>query len=148
MRRIVLMVVLAGCQGEPAKKSEKPQPRTIAGQLAEEAASRPAGARRVEDVLAAIGRAGVALEAQRQYVARTVAASYCAGSQTAAGLAVSVCEYADEAAARNGKAIMERRFPMPHREIVVRGRNTVTVVAVPGTEADHARVRQTLEAVL
>ena len=150
MRYVVLMVLVVACQAaeKPAAPPPPPPAATIADLLAMEASSRPEGARRAEDVFAALRQAGLAPEDGRQYVARTVAARYCAGTRTAAGVAVAVCEYADDAAAREGRATMERRFPMAHRRILVHGRNTVTLTSAPGAEGEVGRVVATLEAIL
>ncbi len=121
----------------PAATQPSPEMRTLSGRLAFEAAHRPTGTARVEDVVAALGRAGVALDEPKQYLAATAAASYCAGGHTADGLAVSVCEYADAAAATAGRAHVERRFAAlaADRRIVVRGATTLTTTAPPGVAA-------------
>ncbi|MBK7194609.1 MAG: hypothetical protein IPH80_19190 [Myxococcales bacterium] len=126
----------AAAAAAPAAPQPPPSPemRTLSGRLAFEAAHRPTGTARVEDVVAALGRAGVALAEPKQYLAATAAASYCAGGHTADGLAVSVCEYADAAAATAGRAHVERRFAAlaADRRIVVRGATTLTTTAPPG----------------
>jgi hypothetical protein len=144
MRWLSLLLVLAAChERTDAPAVSKPQTpaapaRTIGAQLAAEARARPAGARRAEEVFAALGGAGLKLETPRQYVARTVAASYCLGSRTEAGLAVAVCEYPDAEAARQGRTRMETRFPMKDREILVVGQDTFTLTNL-GRSGDDAR---------
>ena len=111
-----------------------PEMRTLSGRLAFEAAHRPTGTARVEDVVATLGRAGVALGDTKQYLAATAAASYCAGGRTADGLAIAICEYADAGAAAAGRAHVERQFAAldAERRIVVRGATTLTTTAPPG----------------
>lgn len=128
----------AGAPAAVAATATRPPPspemRTLSGRLAFEAAHRPTGTARVEDVVATLGRAGVALTDTKQYLAATAGASYCAGGRTADGLAVAVCEYADAAAAAAGRAHVERQFAAlaADRKIVVRGATTLTTTAPPG----------------
>ena len=108
--------------------------QSIAGRLQQEAASRPAGTIKAEDVFASLAKAGLPLtDGPRQYVASVTGAAYCAGGQTADGLGVAVCEYASPEKAVAGKAAVEQRFAAltPVRDIVVRGATTLTLTARP-----------------
>jgi hypothetical protein len=120
-------------QDGEARADTGPLMRTLAGALHEEAASRPAGGIRSEDVFAALADAGVVVESPRQYLGRTAHAGYCAGGTTTDGLAVAVCEYASAAEAVAGKRYVERRFAALDdvREIHVRGATTLTLTTAP-----------------
>lgn len=110
--------------------------RTLAGRLDHEARHRPSAAIPVERVFAALERAGLPLvDGPRQYVGVIAGADYCAGGQTADGLAVAVCEYPSPARATAGKAVVEARFAAlaPLRDIAVNGATTLTLTARPGS---------------
>jgi hypothetical protein len=101
-------------------------PRDIKALFQNEAASRPSGTLRVEEVLSALGRTGVELSDQRQHLARPYAARYCMGAMAGADLALSVCEYIDAEAARAGAAV-SRKIPLQNREIRVQGATSMTI---------------------
>jgi hypothetical protein len=110
----------------------------LAQRLAAEAAGRPsasasssAAGPRVEDVATALRRAGVAVTPPSQVLARTIGARYCAATSTPAGLAVAVCEFADEAGAERGLAYSHRTFDrlIPGRTLL---RNRSTVLTLSG----------------
>ena len=120
--------------------------QTIAGRLRYELAHRPAVDLPVEAVFAALERAGLAVtDGPRQYVALAAGADYCAGGATADGLGVTVCEYTTPDRATAGKATVERRFAAlaPVRDIVVRGRTTLTLTARPDAPLTDAKRRAT-----
>lgn len=116
--------------------------RSLAGRLQFEAANRPTGTTRADDVFVALAAAGVPLEDTKQYLGLTAAASYCAGGRTADGLAIAVCEYPDPAAAAAGRARVTERFPVgPGRRITVRGATTLTTTAPDETALAATRAR-------
>lgn len=132
----------------PLPRADAPAPdptmRTLAGRLAFEAANRPGDGPRLETLIAAATAAGVEILDTRQYLGLTASAAYCAGGRTRDGLAVAVCEYADEPAAIAGRAHVERRFGSMGdvRRIVVRRSATLTTT---GDAVAHARTRAALE---
>lgn len=133
-----------------AKPEREPEPegaaamRTLAGRLSYEAAHRPNGTAKVEDVLAALGAAGITVTEVKQYVAMTAAAGYCAGGRTGEGLGVAVCEYASPAAATAGREHVTKLFPnIPGRQITIRGATSLTTTAPDG--ADLAALRAKAE---
>jgi hypothetical protein len=110
--------------------------------LAEEAKTRPHLAPSAEEVLAVLGHDGVKVAESKQVLARIVGARYCLAGTTAAGLAVSVCEYADAAAASAGRARSLEAFKMIHnRDIYLRGPITLTLVrpSPAGPPVDESR---------
>ena len=120
----------------------------LAQRLAAEAAERPAASAagpRVEDVATALRRAGVAVTPPSQVLARTIGARYCAATSTPTGLALAVCEFADEAGAERGLAYSHRTFDrlVPGRTLL-RNRSTVLTLSGGGTDgalaADTTRV--------
>jgi|GEM_PF-1832080 len=118
--------------------------RTLGGRLAFEAAHRPTGTARVEDVMAVLAAAGVTIAPVKQYVGLTAAASYCAGGRTVAGLGVAVCEYESPAAAAAGRDHVEKLFAnVSGREITIHGATTLTTTAVEGQDLTALRAKAT-----
>jgi len=112
----------------------------LAQRLAAEVAARHGAAAsgpRVEDVATALRRAGVAITSPSQVLARTIGAVYCASAGTPAGLALAVCEFADEAGAERGLAYSHRTFDrlVPGRTLL---RNRSTVLTLSGGDAGAA----------
>jgi hypothetical protein len=152
---VAWLLGMAACSREhapPAQPSPKPVAaervsapvgmNTLAGTLRDEAAHRPDGATRAEDVFAALATAGVTVSSPRQYLGLTARAEYCAGGTTADGLAVAVCEYASPEAALAGRAFVEDRYAVmnSYRAIHVRGATTLTLTTAPERPlADTAR---------
>jgi len=108
---------------------------SLGERLAREAASRPAGGLRVEAVAQTLAAGGLALGPLHQVLARTVGARYCASARSAAGSAVALCEFADDATAARGLDYSRATFDrlVPGRRLA-RARNlTVTLTpAQPG----------------
>lgn len=119
--------------------------RSIAGRLAYEAAHRPTGTATVEQVVAALGAAGIEVEHVKQYIGLTAAAKYCAGGRSSAGLGIAVCEYDSPAAAAAGRAHVEAAFAnVPGRQIAIHGATTLTTTAAD--RPDLAELRTKAEA--
>jgi hypothetical protein len=131
----VLTVAVAA---PPAPPSNGATPASLGDLLVDEAAHRPTGTPRAEDVLAAFAAGGVTVADARQVVARTVHASYCQGGVTAKNTLVAVCEYPSHDAAVAGRAHSLAAFAKlsPDREILVNGATTLTVA--PAGAADEA----------
>ncbi len=106
----------------------------LAGKLAMEAQGRPTGTPKAEDALAAIAASGVPLQAQAQHMASTIGAHFCIGATSPEGLAMSACEYDDEAAAKAGRDLSAKAFgTIPHRDITVNKKTTLTILQNPFT---------------
>jgi hypothetical protein len=112
-------------------------PRDIGALFQVEASNRPAGALRVEDVLAAFRRSGIELSEERQHLGRPYGARYCVGAKSSPELALSVCEYVDAAAARDGTAI-SNKIPLKDRDIRVQRATSLTVRLITKTPASQA----------
>src|SRR5688500_14355425 len=156
LARCLLAVAVAGCAGDDsptprpasapapaaapaARAAPAPappgSPRTLLGRREDEAAARPTATRHVEDVVAALTAAGVAVTGTRQVLARVVRATYCVGADGDAGLAIAICEYADADAAAAGQAYSERTFGavQPNRRLL-RNRHATLTLTVPADE--------------
>jgi hypothetical protein len=165
------LVTLAGCKSEPKKDvapatatvapsaTEAPAPQgsasampaypgravSLGDKMAQEATARPAGALRAEDVFAAFQKEGMKLkEPPKQHMGSPVGAMYCAGALSEANLAMSVCEYRDEAAAKKGKDESANAFKaIPNRDIYVNKQTTLTILQNPKgpeSEAESKRI--------
>jgi hypothetical protein len=144
MRKLCLVVVLlSACHREkPAPQAPPLDPEVLrlplADRLAREAGARPTGTLRAEEVMAALTRGGLALEGGKQVLASTVGAAYCTSAGTAKGLAVAVCEYPEEEAARKGMEYSHRAFDrlIPGRRLLV---NRKTMLTVTGADDEAQR---------
>lgn len=146
-------VALSACNQTPERKStpapvasasarhatapRAENPRDINALFRVEAENRPQSAPRVEDAMAAFRAAGVAVQAERQHLARPYGARYCVGAESGPDLALSVCEYIDAAAAAAGVAT-SRKMPLKNREIRVQGATSLTVRLIKSTAEARA----------
>lgn len=127
------------------RTSTVPAP-SLVQRLEQEAARRPAGTPKVEEVHAALRAAGIDLKPLRQTLALTVEASYCVISGSPSGLGVAICEYVDEKAAERGKALsLERLQAVPNREIFVNRKTTLTLRNTPNDETVRAEIKKAQE---
>ncbi len=97
-----------------------------------EAANRPAFTIKAEDALDAFRKAGVELDSVRQHLGRPYGARYCVGAKSGAAIALSVCEYIDEAAANVG-AELSRKVVLANREIRINQATSLTVREIEKT---------------
>jgi len=114
----------------------------LQGRFVKEAANRPKGTPRVEDVLAAFKKAGFTLEDEKQHLASPYHASYCVGAKAQPGIAMSVCEYTEPTAAAKGKGESEK-MPIENREVYLNGATTLTVLQFPKS-ADSEQAKKKL----
>jgi hypothetical protein len=167
----VLLATVAACKSE-AKKDPAPSPATaapstneaptaqgsasampsypgravsIGDKMAQEATARPAGALRAEEVLAAFQKDGMKLkEPPKQHLGSPVGAMYCVGARSEANVAMSVCEYRDEAAAKKGRDESLAAFKaIENRDVHVNKQTTLTVLQNPKgpeSEAESTRI--------
>jgi hypothetical protein len=139
---ILLLLLVAGCSEAHAVAPPKKEPRKmpLGEQLAQEAASRPERAIRPQQLIDALAQQGVTIVRHRQVLASPVEASYCETMSSEQGLALSLCEYPDQAAAERGRATSKRAFDelVPGRALDTRFNSLLTVTS----ERDRARARQ------
>src|SRR6185295_14082569 len=133
LRGLPLSPPLPG-DNDPAPASPAPVPENLSlgDQLVREASSRPAGAARSEDLVAALQATGIEVVRTRQVLGKTLQARYCAIAVTAGGLVASVCEFDSGPAARAGQTDSEQRFgkAMPNRRFAINGNSLLTIANV------------------
>jgi hypothetical protein len=114
----------------------------LAQRFAEEAKSRPTGTPTVEAVFDAFAKAGTPVHGIYQHLGSPIRANYCMGALADNGIAMSVCEAADEAAAVYSKDQSAKAFPTLKRDYYV---NKKTFLAVqqpnPRTPASEAEAK-------
>jgi hypothetical protein len=155
---LVLPLLCGACQRTasrsapaPAARHEGAKPfepiqandRALFAQLDFERKNRPMDTPRVEQVLDAVENGGLRLEARKQFLGRTVGALFCAGGQTTSGTGLAVCEFADEAAAHNGREYSLRAFAkvFPHRQLLVNRKTVLTIVTPSATPEQEAQAK-------
>jgi hypothetical protein len=129
----------------PNANTTAPSRGTLADRLAAEGAARPRSGPHVEEVTAALRSAGVSVGSLTQVLGRTIGARYCASTATAAGVAVAVCEFSDDAEAARGLEYSHRQFDrlVPGRTLL---RNRGTVLTLTPGEAGRAPAPDTSRA--
>lgn len=149
-----LALFAAGCDRHAERESPPSRPAEsgfrltqlsqagLGGRMSAEAsARRKDGSLRANGVLSALEAAGVKVEHPQQYLGTVVKATYCVGGRTRAGLVVAVCEYADEASARSGRAVSLQKFARAtDRDVLVHGALTLTLTGGDAGERERARV--------
>lgn len=120
--------------------------RSISERLAEEGRSRPAGAVRLEELVASLRERGVTIVRSRQVLADVVGARYCALAMTSHGLGVSACEYDSPEAATAGLATSRAKFDaeIPGRRLLVNGKTLLTVTPAHGSLDEESGTVTTL----
>jgi hypothetical protein len=111
----------------------------LGGRFAREAKSRPGLKPSSDDIFAALETAGVSLPKKTQSMGSTYKAAYCAGGYSADTLvAITICEYANEAEATAGRDFSLSLFPnMASRTVVAHKTNTMQlIIQKPGAPAD------------
>src|SRR5262245_23184741 len=138
---LCLVLSTTGCSMRAAPPPPPPAADglTLAERLAAEAAARPAGTPRVEDVAVALKRAGVAVGPFKQVLARTVGARFCMAGVTPEGMGVAVCEFGDAKDAARGLEYSHRAFDplIPGRRLERNGHAVMTLT--PSTNRQAAR---------
>lgn len=127
------------------KRADKPPPLEV--QLASEARNRSTGALSADQILSALARANVKVADPRQEIATVHRANFCVGGSTDNGLALSVCEYDSDEAARAGREHSLKMFAaIPNREIFVHGRTALVLRADRVAPGEHPDARRAVEA--
>ncbi len=111
-------------------------PLPLAERLAREASEHPEARQEVERTLKDLEHAGIEVVRTRQALARPLAARYCATALTATGLGLSLCAFADGAAAELGRTRSHQSFDalIPGRTLLVRSSSLLTVTQ-PASDA-------------
>lgn len=134
----------------PAAAPETGPALSLADRLAKEASSRPEGAIRLEDVVAALKEHGVSVARTRQVLGSMVGARYCAIAMTAHGLGVAACEFDSPESARAGLVSSQARFDseIPGRQLLVNGKTLLTVAPAAAALGEESHTVTTLFASL
>jgi hypothetical protein len=129
----------------PAARDPRPDD-TLFGLLATEAQSRPRIQPAADDVFAALEKGGLAVADRKQSLGRTYKAAFCTGGYTKdASLAVSVCEYPDDAAAKAGLDAARALFPgMSNRTVAGHKSTLIIVINEKGDAAADARAKRVI----
>jgi hypothetical protein len=154
---LLSLALLSGCaDAKVARRQKSPvrpsavaplvlerDPLPLAERLAREGSEHPEARQAVERTLKEFERAGIPLVRTRQALARPLAARYCATALTAAGLGLSLCAFADGAAAELGRARSRQSFDalIPGRTLHVRASSLLTVTQ-PASEAARGEADQ------
>jgi hypothetical protein len=133
----------------PAPIDPKPTPsgsgpvEKIFAQMAKEKQSRPGRKPTVEEVYAAIARAGVTFDESKQVVAMSAGARYCVTASNKAGLIVVVCEYESAAdAERLAQMLIDKYQKLaPTRTFAIKGSTSIQVVDREDSPLPDARRR-------
>ena len=116
----------------------------IFAQMEKEKTSRTGAKPTVEEVLAAIGKAGVTFDESKQVVAKTAGARYCVLSQDdKSGLKVVVCEYSSAEEAKRLEQVLIEKYQKlaPTRTFVLKGSTSVQIVDREDSPLPDARRR-------
>jgi hypothetical protein len=142
LRGLPLSPLLPG-DNDPAPASPAPLPENLSlgDQLVHEASSRPAGAARSEDLVAAVEAKGIKLARTRQVLGKTLHARYCAIAVTVTGLVASVCEFDSASAALAAAKDSEQRFgkAIPDRRFVTNGNSLLTIANLTDSAGAEAQ---------
>jgi hypothetical protein len=115
--------------------------------LAAEARGRPTQTPKAEEVLAAVSATGVPLATPAQHLAQTIGAHFCIGATSPEGVAMSACEYDDDAAAKAGRDLSSKAFAaVQHRDITVNKKTTLTILQDPFDARSQAAHDKAVEA--
>ena len=156
MRSLVVIIALGACshrepKAPPPPPASAPATQGIPGSqdlaplanlgavLSNEARHRPAVKVPAEKLFDALGKQGIALATHHQVLATTANAAYCDLGVTKDTLAIAVCEYPSEAAARKGKQLLDSRYAklVPDAVRTIKGSTLVTVAGTQTAERDR-----------
>lgn len=117
---------------------------SIPERFANEAAHRPKGTVRVEDVFDAFTKAGVTLREQRQHLASPFKAKYCVGAQAGHDLHMSICEYDDDKTAMEGRQMSEKAFATIARRDLYQNKATTLTIRRNDNDSGDVALRDKL----
>jgi hypothetical protein len=117
---------------------------TLFGRLADEAKNRPSIKPNADDVYAALDKAGFPVNDRKQSLGTTYKSSYCTGGYTKdQSLAVNVCEYKDDAAAKTGLDYAKTLFPgMANRSVYGHKSTLLTIINQKADPAADVRAKK------
>ena len=145
---------LARRRPAPQKKSKIAQSSRfdlsakIKEDLRKEAARRPTGTIRVEQVLDSLGKGGIKIKKVNQALGSIVGADYCINSATGNLLLLTICEYRDPHRAADGKKRVIEMFGSGFGKnfyIAVNKATMITLTKVVQRPADQSNIRNILK---
>ena len=145
---VALLVILCACKSRPAApaapEARPPAVKTIdlMEQLDKESKQRLGAKPTVEAVIEAFQHASISVDRQKQVVAMSVGALYCAGGFLPSESAIVVCEYASPEAAARGREQALKITPKNARWIFVNRATTLTVTAGSGEGSADALAKK------
>lgn len=106
-----------------------------------EAQNRPKGTPTAEQAFAAFTGASLELHGKKQHLASLYQALYCVGAESNDDVALSLCEYPNEASATKGREMSQKAFgAIVGREVFQNKGTTLTVLRVKKTPEAAAKV--------
>lgn len=123
---------------------------TLFGRLAREAHDRPTVSPTSDEVLDALGKLGAVVSKREQSLGETYKANYCLGGYTEDGaFSLSVCEYADAAAATAGRSLSKKILAkIPTRDVWDHKADTLAIVQLKADDATTALKKKLVAAFL
>lgn len=122
---------------DPSRSSTTTMASKVYAQLGVEKKRRPKVALPAERVVAAFHDDGIEMEPLKQGLGEPIKAGYCALGHTKKGVGFTLCEYASEDVAREGKALSEARYNGAlGRKLFVNGQTLLVLRA--GSDAEAA----------
>ncbi|MGQ0503942.1 MAG: hypothetical protein ACT4TC_01330 [Myxococcaceae bacterium] len=116
---------------------------SLTERMARESASRPTGTPTAEAILELIKKDGFTLKTLGQHLASPVGAIYCVGATLEEDVSLSICEYADEAAAKKGRELSASAFSaIKGREVFLNKKTTLALLQSPPGERASATARK------
>ena len=108
---------------------EAPYIHSIPETMKQEAASRPTGTPRAEDLVGALKNKGLKFSDPKQVLANKWGARYCSMTIGASGVEVMVCEFASDAAATQGRDFSTKAFgSIANRDLHLNRKTVLTVL--------------------
>jgi hypothetical protein len=129
----------AGISATPPASAASGIVATLADRLVREAQDRPHIQPNADDVLAAFANAGGGVVTKKQGLGATYKASFCEGGTTSDGsVTISVCEYADAAAANAGLAALQAIYPAKQARHVLHKDTVLTTLRLQDGQGAQA----------
>ncbi|HEY5921816.1 MAG TPA: hypothetical protein VIV11_09115 [Kofleriaceae bacterium] len=136
--------VQATTPGAPGSQNLAPL-AGVTARMREESSARPRVEVTAEALFDALADRGIVIARRQQVLAATAQAAYCALGVTDDSIAIAVCEYESQAAARAGKRLLDTRYAklVPDAVRVLNGNTLVTVANATKTPARRDQVLDT-----
>lgn len=125
---------------------EAPYIHSIPETMKQEAASRPTGTPRAEDLVGALKNQGLVFSEPKQVLANKWGARYCSMTVGASGVEVMVCEFETDAAAVQGRDFSTKAFgSIANRDLHLNRKTVLTVLRGPSAPPVTAEAKSVSE---